>query len=407
MQQFYNRIFNFFNRLSSLAAVGVIFCGLMAGTVQAASTSSILIDAETGEVLSASNADYQRYPASLTKVMTLYITFNALDKGLIKFDDKLTVSRKAANRSPSKLGLKPGEKITVRDAVLALIVKSANDCATVLAEGLGYSEEKFAQTMTDVARELGMTNTTFVNASGLPDRRQKTTARDMALLGAAMYHHFPEYYKLFATKKFSYQGRTYYTHNHLLKSFAGADGMKTGFTNAAGYNIMTSAEREGHRVIAVTMGHNSIKKRDTKVASLMTQGLRKLALSEKMETPNLYAKVETHQAETPAQLLADTTANESVEDSWAIQVGAFSNYAKARNYALKVKKELYRHYADKTSIDIEPAQKGAAIVYRSKLVGFAKNEADKTCSSLKKANRSCIVIATNTNKQLIMANKDL
>ena len=120
--------------------------------------------------------------------MTLYITFNALEKGLIKFDDKLTVSRKAANRSPSKLGLRPGQKITVRDAVLALIVKSANDCATVLAEGLGYSEEKFAQTMTDVARELGMNNTTFVNASGLPDRRQKTTARDMALLGAAMYY---------------------------------------------------------------------------------------------------------------------------------------------------------------------------------------------------------------------------
>lgn len=183
--------------------------------------------------------------------------------------------------------------------------------------------------------------------------------------------------------------------------------MKTGFTNAAGYNIITSAEREGHRVIAVTMGHNSIKKRDTKVASLMTQGLRKLALSEKVENANLYAKTAATEEEPRPQLLADVAADDSVEDSWAIQVGAFSNYAKARNYALKIKKELYRRYADKTRIDIEPAQKGAAIVYRSKLVGFAKNEADKTCSSLKKSNRSCIVIAADTNKQLIMANKDL
>ncbi len=407
MQYNNNRKRHLFGCLSFWATAIILTCGLFTVPAQAAATSSILIDAETGEVLSASNADYQRYPASLTKVMTLYITFNALEKGLIKFVDKLTVSRKAANRSPSKLGLRPGQKITVRDAVLALIVKSANDCATVLAEGLGYSEEKFAQTMTDVARELGMNNTTFVNASGLPDRRQKTTARDMALLGAAMYHHFPEYYKLFATKKFTYNGRTYHTHNHLLKSFAGADGMKTGFTNAAGYNIITSAEREGHRVIAVTMGHNSIKKRDTKVASLMNQGLRKLALSEKVETPNLYAKTETLKEELRPQLLADTAAEDDIEESWAIQIGAFSNYAKARNYALKIKKELYRRYADKTRIDIEPTQKGAAIVYRSKLVGFAKNEADKTCSNLKKANRSCIVIATETNKQLIMANKDL
>ena len=193
-----NRKFNICTGLKYIFAACLLSCALVSGAH--ASVSSIIIDAETGDVLSSSNADSLRYPASLTKLMTLYITFNALDKGLIKFEDKLPVSRNAANRSPSKLGLKKGETITVRDAVLALIVKSANDCATVLAEGLGYSEENFAKTMTEVAQELGMKNTTFKNASGLPNRAQKTTARDMALLGAAMYHHFPEYYKLFATK---------------------------------------------------------------------------------------------------------------------------------------------------------------------------------------------------------------
>lgn len=370
-----NRKFNLLNWLCRTATI-LMLAVVFVNSAQA-STSSIIIDAESGDVLSATDADSPRYPASLTKVMTLYITFNALDKGLIKFDDKLTVSRNAANRSPSKLGLRPGEKITVRDAVMALIVKSANDCATVLAEGLGYSEEKFAQTMTRVARELGMKNTTFKNASGLPNRAQKTTARDMALLGAAMYHHFPEYYKLFATTKFTYAGRTYYTHNHLLKSFEGADGMKTGFTNASGYNIITSAQRDGHRVIAVTMGHNSIKLRDKKVAQLMNSGLRKLALASKMEVPNLYAGVESHASPQAPNLLSADIESEFqdpvAKDSYAIQIGAFSNYAKARNYALKVKKQLNKKYASRAVIDIEPAQKGAAIVYRSKLIGDRKS----------------------------------
>lgn len=396
-----NRKFNIIKCLNYAFAVFLTSC-VLAHSAHAAKgpASSIMIDANSGEVLAASNADSLRYPASLTKVMTLYITFNALDKGLIKMDDKLPVSRAAANRSPSKLGVKAGQKIKVRDAIMALIVKSANDCATVLAEGLGYSEENFAKTMTEVARELGMKNTTFKNASGLPNKAQKTTARDMALLGAAMYHHFPQYYKLFATTKFTYEGKTYYTHNHLLKSFEGADGMKTGFTNAAGYNIITSAERNGHRVIAVTMGHDSIKLRDSKIARLMNDGLQKLALADNIETPNLYANVTTSSSHSGIIEQAANLEEKSSDENWAIQIGAFSNYAKARNYALNIKKQIK---ASKTSVNIEPAQKGSAIIYRSKLVGFAKNEADKTCNSLKKSNKSCIVVATNSNQQLVMA----
>ena len=333
--------------------------------------------------------------------MTLYITFGELESGRLKMTDKLTVSRAAANRSPSKLGLKPGSKITVRDAVMALIVKSANDCATVLAEGIGYSEENFAQTMTKVARELGMKNTTFKNASGLPNRLQKTTARDMAVLGAAMYHHYPQYYKLFAAKSFTWQGRTMYTHNHLLKTFKGADGMKTGFTNAAGYNIITSAEREGNRVIAVTMGHNTLKQRDQKVASLMNRGLHKLALADNIEKPVLYAKttsqVEASETETASAGSADNKTN------WGVQVGAFSNYAKARNYAMQIRKGLKTSYLQNARVNVEAAAKGAAIVYRSKLVGLEKNQADKTCNRLKRENKSCIVVASNPIQQLAMA----
>ena len=375
------------------------------------STSSIIIDAESGKVLSSSQADKLRYPASLTKVMTLYITFDALEKGIIKMEDKLPVSRNAANRAPSKLGLRAGEKISVRDAIMALIVKSANDCATVLAEGLGYTEENFAKGMTKVARELGMKNTTFKNASGLPNRQQKTTARDMALLGAAMYHHFPQYYKLFSTKKFVYKGRTYYTHNHVLKSFEGADGMKTGFTNAAGFNIITSAERDGKRVIAVTMGHDTAKLRDKQVSIMMSKGLKKLALLDteknKIETQNNSDSREENTETQIADIAHDVkdmhiSSEDTKEPAWSIQIGAFSNYAKARNYALSVKKNS-KKLADK-EISIEPFQKGSAIIYRSKLSGFEKNEANNFCNSLKKSNKSCIV-SPEENNALILATK--
>ena len=400
------------NQLNAIIKNAVSVCALVllfSGSAQA-STSSIIIDADSGEVLSSSAADQLRYPASLTKVMTLYITFDALEKGLIRMDDMLPVSRNAANRSPSKLGLRVGEKISVRDAIMALIIKSANDCATVLAEGLGYSEANFAKTMTEVAHELGMKNTTFKNASGLPNRAQKTTARDMALLGAAMYHHFPQYYKLFSAKKFTYQGKTYYTHNHILKSFEGADGMKTGFTNAAGFNIITSAERDGKRVIAVTMGHNTAKLRDQKVAKLMDMGLTKLAeANHDAVAAGQYLTAENRDISKNNDLTIsteDSTPSSEVQiasNNWAVQVGAFSNYAKARNYALSVKKEITKQYRNK-DINIEPYQNGSAVIYRSQLTGFAKNEADKLCNRLKKSNKSCIVVAS-TNETLILANK--
>ena len=404
--------------LQSVLCIAICFA-LSINTAQA-STSSIIIDAENGDVLSSKGADTLRYPASLTKVMTLYITFNALKKGIITMNDELKVSRRAANMAPSRLGLRAGQKIKVETCIKALIVKSANDCASVLAENLGYTEANFAKAMTQIAKALGMKNTTFKNANGLPNRAQKTTARDMALLAAAMYHHFPQYYQLFSLKKFSYNNLTFYTHNHLLRSFDGADGMKTGFTNAAGYNIITSAHRNGKRVIAVTMGHNTAKERDQYIAKMMDKGLKRLALNDTISEHKMYAQLEekalsqslNSKAPQTAQDKKDTKLQLLAENSqaqWGIQVGSFSNYAKARNYALKIKKDAPKYVKKNinfanTKISVEPFAKGSAIVYRSKIVGFDKTDADKTCHSLQKENKSCIVVAMKNDYNLLLAN---
>ncbi len=374
--------------------------------------SSIVVNAKTGEVLSSQNADAPHHPASLTKLMTLYITFEALEKGIIKMDDLLPVSQNAANRSPSRLGVKPGDKLKVSTAIDALIIKSANDCATVLAEGLGYSEPKFAEKMTEVAKALGMKNTVFKNASGLPNRRQITTARDMATLAAAVYYHFPQYYDLFSRTQFSYDGKTYYTHNHLLKSFEGADGMKTGYIASAGYNIVTSAQRDGERVIAVTLGHNTLKERDRAAAKLMEQAFGKLALNAAAAVTPVFAKLENNDFKL-AELTKEETSAASEDAAsvqpapadaiWAVQVGAFSNYAKARVYALKIRRQ-FPQFKDRR-IAVEPAQTASSIIYRSKLVGFDKKDAGEICKNLQKSNKSCIVVPIKTDSQLTLAVK--
>ena len=191
--------------------------------------AAIVIDYDTQEVLFESNADTLNYPASLTKIMTLYIVFDYLNNNKITWDTKMNVSSVAASRSPSKLNLKEGSSITVQDAVIALIVKSANDVATVVAEHIGGSERDFAKMMTKYAKKIGMNKTTFKNASGLPNRGQLTTVRDMATLSYSLIHNFPEEYKLFKKEKFVWKGKTYKTHNKLMKSYEGADGIKTGY----------------------------------------------------------------------------------------------------------------------------------------------------------------------------------
>ncbi|MBR1600153.1 MAG: D-alanyl-D-alanine carboxypeptidase, partial [Alphaproteobacteria bacterium] len=358
-------------------------------------------------------------PASLTKLMTLYITFNALENGRLKLSDKLKVSKVAAGRSPSKLGVRAGETISVDDAIKAVIVKSANDCATVLAEHFSKSEAEFAVLMTKTARKLGMNHTVFKNASGLPNSQQKTTARDMSKLAMAVYHHFPQYYKRFSMKSFKYKGQTIVGHNHLLDTFSGADGMKTGYTAASGYNIVTSAKRNGKRVIAVTMGHKYLGERDKKVALMMDKGLIELKKSNNVDVANLreaidgkqrtvaYAKndikpaVKTkNMATASVSMKSKTLSTKSVSNGkYALQVGAFSDYKRAKNYALSVKNNLAKKYAV-YSIKVEKVQTGSGTMYRSKVVGMAKSTANQICTNLKRQKKNCLVVADSGSLNL-------
>jgi D-alanyl-D-alanine carboxypeptidase len=231
--------------------------------------ASIVVDLDTAQVLHARDADEIRYPASLTKVMTLYLVFDALDAGKLKLNERMTVSKAASRQQPSKLGLKSGATIKVEDAIRALVTKSANDVAVVFAERLSGTEAKFATRMNAKAKELGLQNTTFKNASGLPNKRQVTTARDMAKLAEAMFLDHKDRYNYFAMQTFTWNKRRYENHNTLLKKVQGVDGIKTGYTNASGYNLMASAERNGRRVIAVMLGGSSGRSRDAHVADLL------------------------------------------------------------------------------------------------------------------------------------------
>jgi D-alanyl-D-alanine carboxypeptidase len=236
--------------------------------------SSIVVDAATGEIISASNADSLTYPASLTKMMTLYLLFEALQDGRVKLTDTINFSKFAAGQPATNLNVRGGDQISVETAILALVIRSANDAATAVAEHLGGTESGFARLMTAKANALGMTHTSFRNANGLPDPKQKSTARDLATLSIALIRDFPEYYGYFSKTKFKYRGVTYNGHNRLLKSYQGYDGIKTGYIRASGFNLASSAERDGRRLVVVVLGGTSPSSRDRKVADLLTDGFK-------------------------------------------------------------------------------------------------------------------------------------
>lgn len=265
----------------AFAAVLVLFA-ITAHTVAPAQAienlrkyAGIVVDAKSGKVMYEEAADSRRYPASVTKVMTLYILFQELSAGNLKLSTKMTVSRFAAAAVPTKLGLRAGSTITVEDAIKALVTLSANDMARVIAEHISGSEEKFAERMTATARALGMRNTTYRNASGLPDGGQLTTVRDQAILGIAVYQHFPNYYEFFQTKSFSYGKNTYGNHNRVLGYMGAVDGIKTGYINAAGSNLLTAARRDNRHIVVVAFGFNSSGARDEKVRQLVANYLPK------------------------------------------------------------------------------------------------------------------------------------
>lgn len=273
----------------ALGAVAIAFAVSIASPAAAQDRyAAIVMDARTNEVLLEDQADGIRYPASLTKMMTLYMLFEAIERGDVTMDTRLTASRNASRQPPSRLGLacsrrRGCDSLTVEQAINALVVQSANDVATTVAERLGGSEARFAANMTARARELGMTETRFANASGLPDSRHRTTARDMAILAQALWRDFPEYYEVFQRQNFTWRGRTIRGHNRLLGTVDGVDGIKTGYTRASGFNLATMAERGGRRVIVVVLGGETASARDAQVAYLVEGAYEEYA---RREDPN-------------------------------------------------------------------------------------------------------------------------
>jgi len=255
----------------SLCAWLLCAAGSFAGAAHAG-YAAIVINETDGQVITAVNADEANHPASLAKMMTLYLTFQALQNGTLKLDQELPVSSWAASKAPTKLDLRNGQTIAVEDCVLGMITKSANDAATVVAEGLGGSEGHFVEMMNAQAQLLGMANTRFANASGLPDPDDTTTARDMSRLAMALYHDFPQYSHYFSAKDFTFRGRLVRGHNNLMDKYPGMDGLKTGFTNASGFNLASTAVKDGRRLFSVVMGGRTASTRDRLMARLLDDG---------------------------------------------------------------------------------------------------------------------------------------
>lgn len=383
--------------------ISLVFAAVSLVSVAAhARYASIVVEYETGKVLHAVNADTRNYPASLTKMMTIYLAFEAVRKGQLTMDRKLTVSARAAGARPSKLGLKRGDTITVRDAILALITKSANDVAVVIAESIAGTERKFGRLMTKKARELGMKRTNFRNASGLPNRRQLSTARDMSILARKLLADFPARYRLFSTKQFEYNGRRYKNHNSLLINYPGADGMKTGYTRASGYNLVVSATRDGNRIIGVVFGGKSARARNSHMRRLLNRSFAKLTPS-KPATGPVAEQAPKKPSATPSAALAMSVPkplrkpstprlqNTRGKAGWSIQVGAFKAKAPARRAAKRAARQLSGKHRG-TRVLILPTKLGNELIYRARLVGLSQNSATEACRRLKSRRVSCVPV---------------
>jgi D-alanyl-D-alanine carboxypeptidase len=285
-------------RWGAFGIVAAVFFALSGHSVQAAPYADIVVDANSGKVLHATNPDALRHPASLTKIMTLYLLFEQLEAGKLNLDSPLKVSEFAAGQSPTKLGLKAGSTIQVEDAIKGIITRSANDASVVVAEALAGSEPAFAKLMTRKAQALGMSRTVYKNASGLPDDDQVTTARDQSTLGRAVQERFPRYYKYFSTRSFTFRGQSIGNHNHLLGRVEGVDGIKTGYIRASGFNLVTSVHRGNRYLVAVVMGGSSAGSRDARMRELISE---KIALASTKRSAPMIAEAMPSETKTAAK----------------------------------------------------------------------------------------------------------
>jgi D-alanyl-D-alanine carboxypeptidase len=394
------------SRFATFTAVFVAFAVAISLSAQAVAAhySSIIIDARTGQVVSEYNADSPNYPASLTKMMTLYLTFEALEQHRISLDTRFPVSAHAAAQEPTKLNLVAGETVAVRDLILGLVTQSANDAAVVLGEGLaGGSEPAFAERMTQTARAMGMDHTTFHNASGLPNPYQFTTARDLATLARRLYIDFPQDYHYFATEDFTFHGVTYTNHNHLMNSFAGMDGIKTGFIHASGFNLAASAVRNNRRLIGVVMGGVSAHARDMKMAALLNAGFDGRPSPDIMLAANKSRPATNHfTLHLIARRAVGTLANLSPigraeaatpvrnVTHWSIQVGAYRAHATAARVASVARAHAPATHGKPVVVVKTRSRHGA--IYNARIVDLTASEAHAACVTLHHEHRACAVL---------------
>lgn len=357
--------------------------------------------------MEAENADAPRYPASLTKMMTLYLTFEALSKNKLSLNDTLPVSAHAASQPQTNLALQPGDRIAVKDAILSIVVRSANDSAVTLGEGLANgSEEDFAIKMTQKARALGMKHTVFHNASGLPDPQQHTTARDMAMLGLALRKHFPQYFPLFKTESFNFRGVTYVTHNHVMMRYSGVDGIKTGYIRASGYNLVTSATHDNHHVIGVVLGGSTFRERDDKMIALLDKSFTQLAQlpgSNRVQLATSGRRISAFPSRNDSQeepvdgegdrRYGDTRAkgqsssNDDKSSLWGIQVGAFSRTHDAEMAAGRALEQAPAELKGSTVNVSDENNLGA--MHRAQLVNLTQEQAEGACQKIEAQHTSC------------------
>ncbi len=388
--------------------------------------ASIVVNETTGKVMYSRNADKRLFPASLTKVMTLYLVFEQLEQGKLTLDTRMKVSKVASGRSPSKLWLRTGTTIKVRDAVMALITKSANDAATVVAEHIGGTEREFAKRMTRKAKALGMSRTTFRNASGLPHSKQRSTARDMARLAIAIRKDFPQYFDLFKTKTYSWQGKKFRNYNTLLSNFKGTDGIKPGFTSASGFNLMATVERNGTRLVGVVFGGRTGASRDKHMRFLLTKQFKRVKPYEppvlrQAKAPRQPVKappprprtvfLERSTEDTTKLALAAPKPRPAVTDlptlndpqplypadlsDWGIQIGSFSRRSNAHIAARDARA------AAETIIGLQPARLtpvlfGSVTFWQVQFRGLDENNAREACSKLHQTGMACITLPGST-----------
>ncbi len=384
--------------------------------------ASIVVDAKTGEVLYAKRADSPRYPASITKVMTLYLAFEALASGKIHMDDQVLFSPRAAAQSPTKLGVRAGDSISVSEAMQGMVTRSANDAAVAMAEKLGGTEQRFAALMTLRAQELGMSGSHFANASGLPDSRQVTTARDIAILSRAVMRDYPQYYKLFSTKDFQFRGQSIRNHNGLLYRMDGVDGLKTGFTNASGFNLAVSAVRDNRRLIAVVMGGPTTVTRDKIAEGLLLTGfdvMDRRAHGEVITVAqNFFEPLQLAEAAQPSMQQGDSEAGIALVSTtppsrtskiqivepksvpklsgkgkteaagrWTVQVGTFNNRADAREQLSIVGKKYGKPFGSAHAVAEKDDGK-----FRARFAGMTETDAKGACRTLKSKKQPCLVM---------------